>query len=105
MKILIAYDGSESSDAALDDLTRAGLPRDSEALVISVGDLLMSSPSTAEIVEAALTSPQVAASLEQAQTHATRVIEEASEFASKAVDRLRTQFPEWNVNSEVITGT
>ena len=104
MKILIGYDGSESSDTALDDLKRAGLPRDSKALVISVGDLLMSSPSTAEIVKAALTSRRVAASLKQAQTHATRVIKEASEYASKAAGTLRTQFPEWNVSSEVITG-
>jgi nucleotide-binding universal stress UspA family protein len=105
MKILIGYDGSESSDAALDDLKRAGLPRDSKALVISVGDLLMSSPSAAEIVKAALTSRRVAASLKQAQTHATRVIKEASEFALKAADTLRTHFPEWSVRSEVITGT
>jgi len=105
MKILIGYDGSESSDAAIDDLKRAGLPRDSEALVISVGDLLMSSPSTAEIVNAALTSSRVAASLKHAQTHATRVIKEAGEFATKAADELRSQFPEWNVKSDVITGT
>ena len=105
MKILIGYDGSESADAALDDLKLAGLPGDSEALVISVADLLMSGPSTAEIVEAALTSRRLAASLKQAQTHATRVIKEASEFASKAADVLRSQFPEWDVSSKVITGT
>jgi hypothetical protein len=31
MKILIGYDGSECADAALDDLTHAGLPPDAEA--------------------------------------------------------------------------
>ena len=105
MKILIGYDGSESSDAALGDLKRAGLPRDSQALVISVGDLLMSSPSASEIVKESLTSRRVAASLKQAQTHATRVIKEAGDFALKAADQLRSQFPEWDVESEVITGT
>ena len=105
MRILIGYDGSDSSDTALDDLKRAGLPRDSEALVVSVADLLMSSPSTAEIVKAALISRRVAASLKQAQTHGTRVIKEANEFALSAAERLRTQFPEWNVSSEVIIGT
>jgi hypothetical protein len=36
MKILIAYDGSLCAEAALDDLRKAGLPQDAEALVISV---------------------------------------------------------------------
>ena len=34
MRVLIGYDGSASADAALDDLRRAGLPRDVKALVI-----------------------------------------------------------------------
>ena len=44
MKILIGYDGSASADAALDDLRRAGLPREAEALIVSVGDMLMPIP-------------------------------------------------------------
>jgi nucleotide-binding universal stress UspA family protein len=36
-KLLIGYDGSDSADAMLDDLRRAGLPRDGEALILSVG--------------------------------------------------------------------
>lgn len=30
MKVLIAYDGSDCADAALDDLQRAGLPPDAD---------------------------------------------------------------------------
>ncbi|MCC7306030.1 MAG: universal stress protein [Acidobacteria bacterium] len=105
MKILIGYDGSESSDAAIDDLKRAGLPRDSEAKVIAVGDLLMSSPSPAEMVNAALASPRAAASLQQAQSHATRVVTQNGEFAKAAANDLRLQFPEWKVSFEVATGT
>ena len=41
MKIVIGYDGSEQADAALDDLRRAGLPRDAEALIVSVADSAM----------------------------------------------------------------
>lgn len=56
MKILIGYDGSASADAALDDLRRAGLPREAEALIVSVGDLLMPYPSTGDdVVGAPLT--------------------------------------------------
>jgi hypothetical protein len=37
MKILMAYDGSSAADAALDDLRWAGLPRESEALLLTHG--------------------------------------------------------------------
>lgn len=105
MKILIGYDGSEHSAAALDDLQRAGLPRDSEILVVSVGDLLMSSPPIEEAAAEIFTSRRVAAALKHAQTHADRVIKEAEGFAAQAVDRLRSQFPGWNVKNRVVTGT
>lgn len=36
MRILIAYDGSADADAAIEDLRRAGLPRNTEAVVVSV---------------------------------------------------------------------
>ena len=94
-----------SAGAALDDLKRAGLPRDSEVLVVSVGDLLMSNPPIQEVAAQALTSRRVSSALKQAQTHADRVVKEAEEFAAKAVDRLRLEFPEWNIKSRVITGT
>ena len=36
MRILIGYDGSECADAAIDDLRRAGLPKEAIAIVFSV---------------------------------------------------------------------
>ena len=38
MKILIAYDGSSSAAAAIEDLRRAGLPAQTEALIVCVAD-------------------------------------------------------------------
>ncbi|MBM3728775.1 MAG: universal stress protein [Acidobacteria bacterium] len=38
MKVLVAYDGSEYAHGALHDLLRAGLPPDTEVLVVSVAD-------------------------------------------------------------------
>jgi hypothetical protein len=46
MRILIGYDGSESADAALDDLRRAGLPRAVEALILSVAEVIAPPSST-----------------------------------------------------------
>jgi nucleotide-binding universal stress UspA family protein len=105
MRVLIGYDGSEHSNAALDDLKRAGLPKDSAVLVVSVGDLLMSSPPIQEAAAQIITSPRVASGLKNAQMHAERVIGEAEQFASKAADRLGLEFPGWNVESRVVTGT
>ena len=34
MKILVAYDGSDCANAALEDLQRAGLPRVAQALIM-----------------------------------------------------------------------
>ena len=40
MKILIAYDGSEFADTAIDGLQRAGLPNENvAALVVSVSEV------------------------------------------------------------------
>jgi hypothetical protein len=44
MKILIGYDGSESSDVALEDLKNAGLPKTTEALVLSMADVILPPP-------------------------------------------------------------
>jgi nucleotide-binding universal stress UspA family protein len=51
MKILVAYDGSECADAALDDLRRAGLPSDAQVKVLSVVENWLPPPSALEIIE------------------------------------------------------
>ena len=40
-KLLIGYDGSGHADAAIDDLQRAGLPQDVEAIVLTVADAFL----------------------------------------------------------------
>jgi hypothetical protein len=85
---MIAYDGSESADAALDDLRMAGLPREAEALIVSVGEvMMMPPPSSYEVVWPPLTSPRVTSAFAQSQTQVAKALKEANEFAAKAVDR------------------
>jgi nucleotide-binding universal stress UspA family protein len=105
MRILIGYDGSEHSDAALVDLVRAGLPHNCEILIASVGDLLMSSPELSEVIEQVLPSRRVASGLKRAQNHAERVAQAAKQAAERAKKRVRTLFPEWNVRADVMIGT
>ena len=90
MRILIGYDGSASADAALSDLRRAGLPREAEALIVAVGDVLMiPPPSSYEVVGQALTSRRVTSGIMHAQAQTARALIEAKEFAAKASDRVR----------------
>ncbi len=106
MKLLIGYDGSASADAIVDDLKNAGLPRDSEALVVSVKDLVMSNPPIREMAAQIFPSGTAAAvRLKPAMTYGERVTKEAEDFAAHAAEHLRLQFPEWTVRSEAQTGT
>src|SRR5688500_555954 len=99
MRLLIGYDGSESADAALDDLRRAGLPREVEALIVSVGEVL-TPPPPSEAVEPSLASRRAASAIAQAQSRTARALKEAKEFAAKADDRVRSYFPDWQVQAE-----
>ena len=105
MKILLGYDGSESADAALRDLKRAGLPYEAEALIVSVADVFMpAATSNYEIAEQALASRRVTASLRVAQKQRAHVLLQAKAFAAKAGERVRSYFPGWHVREEVLAG-
>lgn len=104
MKIMIAYDGSESSDAALYDLTKAGLPRTAEAMAVSVADIL-SMPTLPKEDEIEVHSARVATALRHAEQHADRIAREAGQYAEIAQQRIREYFPEWNVSKKILTGT
>ncbi|HEU4597782.1 MAG TPA: universal stress protein [Pyrinomonadaceae bacterium] len=107
LKILIGYDGSACAEAALDDLRRAGLPaRGVEALALSVAEVYMlpPPPSSYEIVEAATAEDaREADRLKYAGN--VRAFEEAQGFARRAGERLRENFPEWEVKTEAVSGS
>jgi nucleotide-binding universal stress UspA family protein len=98
MKILIGYDGSEYADAALEDLRRAGLPREAEAVVLSVADVFLPPPVREGIDD---TFPlYVPAGVKLAHERAARAVEEARALAVHAAHRLRESFPGWAVHAE-----
>lgn len=107
MKILIAYDGSECADAALDDLHKAGLPRkDVEALVMSVAEFWLPPPppSGYEIVEAARDA-ESPAELQREYAQESSAVEAAQTLALKAKERLQQNFPQWEVSAEASSGS
>ncbi|HEU4835963.1 MAG TPA: universal stress protein [Pyrinomonadaceae bacterium] len=106
MKILIGHDGSQSADAALVDLQRAGLPVEAEALIVSVADVMMVPQTPAyELAGEALMSRRVTAGLVYAQRQTERVLQEAEEFANRAKEQVRSYFPHWNVRAETLAGS
>ena len=100
MKIVIGYDGSEHADAALDDLRRAGLPRDAEALIISVADATMPPLLVSGIAENGLDPERIASAV----THTSNAIAQAKEFSRMGGERIKSSFPEWDVNAEHLVG-
>lgn len=97
MKLLIAYDGTPPADAAIDDLTMAGLPETGEALVLSVADVWLP-PENIEGYEA--TNPYIEGIVSDHRKHAREAVAEAAKFAGGAAARVTKYFPNWTVKSE-----
>ncbi len=105
MKILIAYDGSDCADAALDDLQRAGLPPDAvEVVVMSVTEIWLPPPSSPEVSEDA-TEAKVPAELQKVYAKHSKAIEETRALATRARVRLQQNFPGWQVSAEDAYGS
>lgn len=68
MNIVIAYDGSNHAKAAVDDLRRSGMPRGVNALVVSVGETFLPTPSASSaLIDVGSMSRRVASTLVQAR--------------------------------------
>lgn len=97
-RVLIAYDGSNCSDAAVSDLVRAGLPTAIDAVVMTVADIILP-PADDELPdEPAVRIPEVE---RHAKERAERATKTAQAFADQAAMRVRADFPGWNVRTEV----
>ena len=86
MTLLIAYDGSECANAALDELRHAGLPDACDATILSVVEL---APTPEEPREILATDEGV---------HEMRAL------AAQAAARLRLEFPAWHVQTHLLRG-
>jgi nucleotide-binding universal stress UspA family protein len=106
MKILIGYDGSNCAEAALDDLTHAGLPANVEAQILSVAEVWLPPPppSAYEIVEEARAA-ESPAELQRVYSKGCRAAKESLALAQRARDRLKANFPEWTVMADSTCGS
>jgi nucleotide-binding universal stress UspA family protein len=100
MKILIAYDGSECSDAALEDLKSAGLPKTAEAIVMTLADVFLPPPINEEVDNSF--PMHVPAGVRHAHQLAQRAVKEAELSAKRASEQIKQSFPEWNIRHEAL---
>src|SRR5262249_12155002 len=92
MKIMIAYDGSLSGGAMIDDLKNSGLPVEAETLVVSVGEIWMA-PAPGYVM------------IESAQTYIPFHIREAEKTAQHACEQIKNIFPGWKTTAEAYIGS
>jgi nucleotide-binding universal stress UspA family protein len=104
MKVLIAYEGSECADAAIEDMQRAGLPAEAEALVVSVEEGWIPPPplSSYTLVET-MVMPEGNTATQMAYDVESRLVE-AKAFALKAKDQVKKLFPAWKVSEKFLIG-
>lgn len=93
MKILIAYDGTANSDAAVASLRRAGLPEKAEAIVLTMSDRRLSQ----ELDE----QEELEAGVAVAESRATSGLRSARTASAAAAERIAGWFPGWSVGAEV----
>ena len=104
LRVLIPYDGSETAEATLTDLTRAGLPRELDALIAVTQVWLPSSPyeitSAVSARRLKLLTSGMSSYVPALQDH-----EEQRVLSLEAERRLRSMFPEGRVKAEAIQDT
>jgi len=106
MKFLIGYDGSECAEAALHDLSRAGLPENAEAQILAIAEVWLPPPppSSYDILEEAR-QVKVPADLKRVYSKDSKATKEALSLAQRALERVKASFPGWIVTADAACGS
>jgi nucleotide-binding universal stress UspA family protein len=99
-KVLIAYDGSSSANAALADLRHAALPPEVEAVVLAVADVWLPPPDTTGEEQLPEIEPPI---IVKARRHAIDALTEMRHHAEYAGHQLQQFFPNWQIQTESVT--
>jgi nucleotide-binding universal stress UspA family protein len=91
MKILLGYDGSRGSDAAVTSLARMGLPAEAEAVVMTVAEIWLPSPRTYGPV--------------CLREECSRRLEGVLAIVGRGCESLGRLFPKWRVTPEACAGS
>lgn len=101
MKVLLAYDASSCSKVALRDLKRAGLPPDTECIVLSVSEIVTPVPTA----EDPMNVPLASVIYERTTEFTTYSLERARWEAEEAKKELISCFPNWKISVEAEIGS
>lgn len=107
MKIMIAYDGSSSADAAIDDLIVAGLPLEAEALIVTVANVLETAipeQSDFNALKKLVTRTLFVKTVASVEKETQRIWTEAKDLASGCRRRVQSYFPDWQVCEQTALG-
>jgi nucleotide-binding universal stress UspA family protein len=96
-RVLIAYDGSKSSDQAIRDLKYAGMPKSLDAVVLTASDFALP-PAVAAFGISGLSSKQI-------DDLTLESVKQARITAKRAVHFLKDSFPGWRIKSEAGSGS
>ena len=104
IKILIAYDGSTCADDAINDLPRAGLPREADALICHVQERWLPPPTDHEKVSVSTNSVAAKPAREKEEPKA-EAGGEYLESLERALQRLGSYFPDWKTATLSLKGS
>ncbi|MCU1288551.1 MAG: Universal stress protein UspA-like nucleotide-binding protein [Acidobacteria bacterium] len=95
MKIIIGYDGSQTADAALDDLKLAGLPSKAEVIVMAVAEVWLPPENIEE--NAVVENAYIEQISEMHRQKNKKAVAEVETLARQARERLLKNFPDWEI--------
>lgn len=95
-RILIGYDGSPQADGAMEDLSRAGLPLELDATVLTVADVWMP---TNPIPGSDISPSTRSGPVRQARERAEQAVASARAAAARAGEHLHSLFPKWRIET------
>ena len=101
VKLLIGYDGSESGDAAIEDIQGAGLSGNVETVVLTVADVwYYPADEEAKVAASSPLDREILRRGEEMRLRSENAVKEAETLASRAMARLRDLFPSWVIHAE-----
>ena len=101
MKLLVAYDGSSCSDAAIDDLVQAGLPLNGDGLAASVSETWLPLPDGGSEDE----DPYLEELGRRYRERGEAALKEAERLADRAANRINVVLPGWNIRTQASYGS